>query len=122
MRPGTHTVAVGHLTATLRECWVDAGNLRLSGTDPGWTSRPTVHAVVVEIVAVEEAHRRRGECRAFLNQLCSDGRFDMVVVEAVQNPVLAEALLRWGWDCDPGVMDFYWKRSDHPCAAGPSSA
>lgn len=100
-------ITSGPLTATLRECFVLASNRRQSAEIPGWATEPTIHAIVVESVAVEESHRRQGHLRRFLDLLCSDGRFEMVVVEAVQNPILAEALLRWGWDCDPGVMDFY---------------
>lgn len=96
--------------ARLRECWVRADNRRLSCTRQGWTDLPTLHAVVVESIRVEEAQRRQGLCKAYLNALCADPRFELVIVEAVQNPILAEALLRWGWDCDPGVMDFYFRK------------
>jgi GNAT superfamily N-acetyltransferase len=99
--------AAGPLVAFLRECWVQADNLRLSAEYPGWTDAPTLHAVVVQSVVVEDGHRRQGHFRRFIEALCADQRFEMVVVEGVQNPVLGEALLRWNWDCDPGVMDFY---------------
>lgn len=102
---------IDHVRAILRECWVLASNRRLSATDPTWTEEPTIHAIVLESIAVDEGHRQQGLCRAFLNALCADPRFDMVIVEAVQNPVLAMALLRWGWDCDPEVSDYYWRRS-----------
>lgn len=97
----------GHLTAILRECWVLRDNPRISAEFPHWTDKPTWRAIAVYAVEVEEAFRRGGECRAFLNQLVADGRYELVIVECVQNPILAEALLRWGWDCDPEVMDFY---------------
>lgn len=95
------------ITVRLRECWVLTRNRRLSATNPDWTNEPTIHAVAVESVEVAEAHRRQGHFRRFIEFLCADPRFDMVIVEAVQNPVLADALMRWGWGCDPGVMDFY---------------
>lgn len=43
--------------------------------------------------------------------MAADLRFDLVIVEGVGNPILAEALLRWGWDCDPVVMDFYKRKT-----------
>ena len=100
----------GPLTAYIRECWVDAADLCLSAETPDWTDRPTIHTIVIESVRVEEAYQNQGHFRRFLASVCADERFDMVIVEAVQNKVLAEALLRWGWDCDPGVMDFYRRR------------
>jgi hypothetical protein len=105
-------VTFNHVTANLCECWVLASNLRHSADSPGaWVDEKTIHAIVVETIDVERAFRRQGECRAFLNQLCADDGFDMVIVEGVQNPILAEALIRWGWECDPGVMDFYHRRA-----------
>jgi hypothetical protein len=104
-------VTFNHVTASLRECWVLASNLRHSADYPGaWVDEETIHAIVVETIYVVRTFRRQGECRAFLNQLCVDDRFDMVIVEGVLNKILAEALLRWGWECDPGVMDFYHRR------------
>ena len=38
-------------------------------------------------------------------------RYDLVIVEGVQNEHLYEALKRWGWKYDPGVSDFYWPRT-----------
>ncbi len=107
----TTTDSQGVLQASIRECWVDAANLRLSSAEPNWTDRPTIHAIVVESVAVSESHRRQGHFGRFLAKLCRDERFQMVVVECVQNPILASYLLRLGWECDPGVMDFYWRRA-----------
>ncbi len=101
-----------HLTARIRECWIAADNLRVSGDYPEWTDRPTIYSIVVEYVEVEKPHRGHGECRAFLEQFKEDKRFDMVVVEGVQNPILADALLRWGWEVDRGVMDFYWRKEN----------
>jgi len=101
------TLHWGPLCAVLRECWVDAGSLRLSATRPDWTDRPTIHAVVIESVTVEEPHRRQGHFRRFLAEVCAGNDFELVVVEGVQNPALAEALSRWGWEVDVGVMDFY---------------
>ncbi len=98
----------GPLTARIREAWLDRDNRRLSAGHPDWTERPTVHAIVVESVSVEEAHRREGHCKRFLADICANECFEMAVVEGVQNPVLADALLRWGWEVDSGVMDFYW--------------
>jgi hypothetical protein len=95
----------------LRECWVNPDNLRLS-CPIGGVEDFTVHALVLESVEVVEEDRRQGHCRRLIERLCAEPGYDLVIVEAVQNPVLAEALLRWGWECDPGVMDFYrWKES-----------
>jgi hypothetical protein len=104
----------GLLTAVLREAWIDAENRRLSYDQPNHCDRPTIHSIVVEYVYVSPWHRRQGHCKRFLMELCADARFDMVVVEAVQNPILAEWLLREGWDCDPKVSDFYHTRRVTP--------
>jgi GNAT superfamily N-acetyltransferase len=103
-------LTAGPLTAILRECWILASSLKYSAGYPHWTAEPIIHAIVVESVMVEEPYRRQGHLRRFLEQLCADTRFELVVIEAVQNPLLAEALMRWGWDCDPQVMDFYRPR------------
>ncbi len=108
---GASRVRSGHLTATVRECWVLAANLRRSATTPNWTAEPTIHAVVIETVEVEPEFRRQGEFRAFLAHVCADPRFDLVIVEGVLNVQLAHALTRWGWECDRVVMDFYRKRT-----------
>ncbi len=108
-----HRVQWGPLTALLRECWVDAANYRLSGTSPDWTDgvdRPTIHTIVIETVSVDESHRRQGHFKRFLSEVWEDKRFEMVIVEGVQNPVLADYLMRNGWNCDPGVMDFHKKK------------
>jgi hypothetical protein len=110
----SHVVTFGPLSAHIRECWLDASNLRLSGERPEWTARPTIHALVIEAVRVDETERRQGHLKRILAMLCADSRFDMIVVEAVQNPILAEALLRWDWGCDPGVMDFYKRTERRP--------
>lgn len=106
-----NTVHAGPLTALVRECWVLKSNRRVSAEIPNWTNQPLVHSIVVESVNVEEAHRRQGHLKRFLDEVCADPRFDMVIVEGVQNPILAEALLRWGWDCNVEVMDFYHYRN-----------
>ena len=100
-------VKYGPLRANVRECWVRADNLRLSGADPSWTDKPTLHAVVIETVAVEEAQRRQGWFKRFLAEVLADNRFELVIVEGVQNPHLAAYLLREGWEFDREVMDFY---------------
>lgn len=95
--------------ATCGECWVLASNCRVSATRPGWTSEPTLHAFVIETIKVDEPHRRQGYCRRFIESVCEKavGAYELVIVEAVGNPILAEALMRWGWSHDPSVMDFY---------------
>jgi hypothetical protein len=103
-------VTVGPLTATLRECWIDAGNKRLSAEWPEWTDRPTIHAIVIESVHVEPSERKQGHFRRFLAAVCDLPRFDMVVVEGVQNPDLVAYLHRLGWEYDPEVSDFYSPR------------
>jgi hypothetical protein len=100
-----------HLTAVLRESWLLASNLRSSGDYPGWTGEATIHSIVVESVKVEEPFRRHGECKEFLENLCADPGYDMVVVEGVGNEHLAAALQRWGWEADLDVMDFYRRRA-----------
>jgi hypothetical protein len=92
--------------ANLRECWILSGNRRISQETP-WSGKSQIHAIVVETVKVDKEHRRQGHLKRFLEVLCSDARYEMVVVEDVQNPILAEALLRWGWEVDTRVMDFY---------------
>lgn len=94
------------LTARLRTCWIRKDNLRLSSLHP-WSS-PCWRAVVVESVHVAEQTRRQGVFKRFLAELCQTPDIDLFVVEGVANPLLAAALLRWGWDVDPGVMDFYY--------------
>lgn len=94
----------------LRECWILASDRRMSAQTPGWTTQPTIHAIVVEWVWVHEKHRQQGHLKRFLAELCADARFDMVVVEMVQNPILAAALTRWGWESDLGVKDFFKRR------------
>jgi len=106
-------VTDGILSATLYEAWVLASNRRNSGCYPEWTNEPTIHSLIVESVKVAEEHRKEGRCKRFLSELCGRTDFDLVVVEGVQNAILAEALLRWGWDCDPGVSDFFWERGKH---------
>lgn len=104
------TVHDGPLTAVLRECWIDPFNLRISCEREG-TIINGIHSVIIESVKVEEAHRNQGHFKRFLAVVCADPRFDMVVVEGVQNPILAEALARWGWECNVGVSDFYRRRT-----------
>ena len=106
----TQRITSGPLTATLRECWIDATNRRLSGSSPDWTERPTIHAVAIETVQVEKSERRQGHFRRFLADVCAYPRFEMVVVECVQNPILADYLMRQGWEFDGMVMDFYWRK------------
>ena len=98
---------IDHVHAVIREAWYLASNRRVSGYWRGWTTEPTIHAVCVQSIEVEEAHRRQGLCKAFLQALIADERFEMV--EAVNNTILAEALMRWGWSVDAGVSDYYHK-------------
>ncbi len=90
----------------LRECWVLASNLRVSRQDGPW-AEPCYKAVVVEYVVVDKRARRQGVFTRLINTLCTDPRYELVIVEGVQNPILAEALLRRGWRHDLEVMDFY---------------
>ena len=107
------TVHNGAITARIRECWVWAENRRVSFSASGLTLKPTIHSLVIEYIGVDESERRQGIARRFIEQACNDARFEMVIVEGVQNPILAEALIRWGWDYDPGVMDFYHAGGQH---------
>jgi hypothetical protein len=95
------------LTAVVRECWVNPDNKRISQIEPkvGW-----IHAIAIESIFVAR-ERRQGHAKRFIDELCRDLRFDMVIVEMVRNPYLMDALHRWGWECDPGVSDFF-KRTE----------
>lgn len=90
----------------IRLCWVRKDNLRLSSDRP-WPE-PCWETCIVEWVEVHESMRRQGVFKGFLGQLVGSNPAELFIVEAVQNPILAEALMRWGWDFDPVVMDFYW--------------
>lgn len=103
------TVYKWPLTAVVRECWIDPANKRVSYTKPkpGW-----IHSIALESIMVIDRERKKGHAKAFIDSLVADPRFEMVVVEMVRNPYLSESLTRWGWECDPEVMDFF-KRTDH---------
>jgi hypothetical protein len=106
-----HVVRTEELTAVLRECWVDKNNYLISCENESVLHAKTIHAIVLESVKVEPRHRRRGFCRRLIEALCLDSRYDLVIIEGVQNRHLADALLRWGWDHDPRVMDFYRRKT-----------
>ena len=100
------------LSLRMRECRVRADDLRLSTQTPHWSNFPLLTAIVVESIAVPEQSRREGHCKQFIAILCDHPKYDLVVVEGVQNPILRDALIRWGWWHDPVVMDFYWPRTE----------
>jgi len=106
------TVTSAGVHCRLRECWVLARNRRISSEDKDWTTEPTIHVLVVESIEVEEPHRRQGRCKEAISGLLRNTNYELIVVEAVQNPILAAALRRWGWDNDEETMDFY-----HPTTA-----
>lgn len=107
----TQTVRHGLVTARIRECWILVEDRRKSCTDPGvFGDRPVVRAVAVEWLRVPVAERRRGHARQFIEHLCRDPRFDLVVIEMVQNPHLRAALARWGWACDESVQDYFFSQ------------
>jgi hypothetical protein len=95
--------------AELRECWILASDKRQSCRFPGKFGAPDIHSIVVESVRVPPEKQRQGVFKRFIEDLCRDPRFEMVVVEGVGNATLADALMRWGWEYDLGVMDFYKK-------------
>ncbi len=101
-----------HLRATVCECWMLASNRKVCGFEPDWTEEPTIHALLIETINVEEEFRNQGECRAFLNSILADNSFEMIVISGVSNRILADALCRWGWESDDMVMDFYKFRGD----------
>jgi hypothetical protein len=103
------TVYKWPLTAVVRECWINPLNRRVSCLKPktGW-----IHSIAIESIMVIKRERKKGHAKAFIDELCQDPRFDMVVVEMVRNLYLMDALHRWGWECDPGWSDFF-KRTDH---------
>lgn len=106
------------LYARLRECWVLKDNLRQSTEHDGAFQRPTWHAVILEGIEVYEQHRRQGHCKRLIEDLCADSRFELVIVEGVQNENLSRALHRWGWEFDPHVMDFYKFTGKPICSCG----
>ena len=61
-------------------------------------------------------HLQHGDVMRFLRKIPDDAvamcmfspPYELVIAESVGNPILAAALSRWGWECDGGVMDFYW--------------
>jgi hypothetical protein len=106
-------IKTNFLDAFIRECWVRKDNLRVSCIHQGgFNGDPTWHAIVLESITVGENHRREGHCRRFIETLATDARFDLAIIEGVRNPHLADALIRWGWDCDVGVMDFFRRTED----------
>lgn len=107
---GRRTVT-DEFTAYVRACYVPAHNFRISSVYPGWMDVPLLRAVVFEVIDVEPKFRRQGVCKRVLAAACDDPRYDLVVVEGVGNPILAAALIRWGWDWDAAVTDFYWRRA-----------
>ena len=99
------------LVANVRACWVLRDNLRTSCQhEGGFGDRPVWYAIVLESIDVYSEHRRQGHCRRLIEMLATDLRFDLCIVEGVQNVHLLDALHRWGWECDAGVSDFYhWR-------------
>lgn len=109
------------VTFHIRACWILAANLRVSRENRPF-DEPCHRALVLESVKVRESMRRQGVFTRFLREMTQQPGYDLFVVEAVQNPVLAESLLRWGWDCDPGVMDFYLRATPKtPTGTSPPS-
>lgn len=100
-------IKLGPLKALLRECWILASNKCYSSCNPDWINEPTIHSIVVESVRVEEPFRKQGLFKRLITELCEDTKYEMAVVEQVQNPILIEALIRWGWECDKQLSDFY---------------
>lgn len=98
--------------AEYRECWIKTDTLRQSAETPDWTTEPTLHALVLEAIAVRAVDRQKGHARNFIAALTREDRFELIVVEMVGNPILQAALTRWGWKCNPLVMDFYWPKSE----------
>jgi hypothetical protein len=118
------------MTVFLRECWVDPRNYRLSSeheesAKKAWPN--AIHAIVIMSIRVKIEHRRQGHCRRFIERAAADPRFELCIVEGVLNPHLRAALYRWGWDCDPGVSDFYKRitvaeaSTESPASASPPS-
>lgn len=107
-KPPPDVTVPPELTAHLRECFVRRDDLRRSTTNPGlWPADVTLKALVVEVIAVRPEHARKGHCRRFLMELTTLPGRDLVVVEGVANPILRDALVRWGWHHDPHVQDYY---------------
>jgi hypothetical protein len=92
----------------LRECYIDATDLKKSATTKDWTKNPTLHALVVEYVFVPEPLRRKGLCRAFVMSLLDRTPFDVVVIEGVQTEFLRPMLTRSGFAFDATVHDYYF--------------
>lgn len=105
-------VRTDKFTASLRDVWVLKDNLRISCELRGKLPGPSWHALVLESIAVDPEHQRQGECKRFIAALCADPRYDIVIVEGVQNRFLADYLAREGWSFDLKVMDFYRLREE----------
>jgi len=100
------------VTVTFREAWVSAKNVHLASTFDGWhPGGGRLRALIVSGISVHRDMQRKGMCKRFLGWLTRDPRYSLVIVEMVQNPILAAALTRWGWVHDPKIMDFYFART-----------
>ncbi len=117
-KPPPDVTVPPELTVTLRECFVRWDDLRQSTVRPSlWPAGAALKALVVETLAVRPEHARKGHCRRFLMELTTLPGRDLVVVEGVVNPILRDALVRWGWHHDPHVQDYYRPLTDAAWAA-----
>lgn len=95
------------LHAKVKECWAPVDDFKSMYPAPQ-PDRDMLHCISLESIAVEPLFQRLGMCREFIESLCNLPEYEMVIVEGVQNAVLARALERWGWRVDRSIMDFYW--------------
>lgn len=91
----------------LRETWHLKADLRKSCVH-GWGVEPAWSSLVVETAQVSSGVQRLGIFKAVVRQLQLAEKPDLLVVEAVQQPFLRNALCRWGFVHNPEVNDFYW--------------
>lgn len=105
-------IASAGIRVNLRECWVNADDLRKSCDQLGtWSNE--FHTLVLESIAVAVPFRKLGFCKTvveIMRTAVETGLYDLAIVEGVQNPILADALTRWGWKYDSQIMDFYWQK------------
>ena len=110
------------LTAIVRHCWVRKDRPSLSCETEGAWQEPTWRAIVIEFIFVNPKHWRQGHCRRFIEMVRDDNHFELAIVEAVQNPHLYDALLRWGWELDYKLNDFYWLKKGNVNDRQPDTA
>ena len=108
-----------YLRVMYRMCYVLDSNRRKSYPTAALAPGPTTYSLVIESVTVDpETEQNKGHFKSFINELIKNhlepdthkSGLEMIVIEGVGNEILAAALRRWGWEEDPGVSDFYYRK------------